>query len=155
MYAPLSASSTTWYWSKDGNIFRLRGWPHASILAESNGSLPPEWLINSPASWLLVHRDQLRARPTLDLYRLLYAQKVLRKMKNLGELDAMLAAAELLILMFQACISTVNDTWEWLESSARCLSTHLHNAAEYHKVNSKQTFVCLFVYFISVTAQCI
>ena len=66
-YVPLSPSSITWYWSKDGDILWLERWQQAlrKVMA---------WLKKSPAGWLPVHWDQLwaqRSVPSMgELYHL-------------------------------------------------------------------------------------
>jgi len=57
---PLSPSSITWYWSKDGDVLRLGRWQQAwqkVIAADCRG-----WLKKSRTGWLPEHRDQLRAQ---------------------------------------------------------------------------------------------
>lgn len=34
----------------------------------------------------------------------------------------------------QECPEAVSNAWNWLEKAAKCLQTHLANAANYHKV---------------------
>ena len=42
-YVPLSPSSITWYWSKNGDVLYSAGKVTAGLAeTESNGSLPPE-----------------------------------------------------------------------------------------------------------------
>jgi len=57
---PLSSSSITWYWSKDGDVLRLGRWPQAwrKVMAAYHWG----WLKTSPAGWLVVYQDQLRAQ---------------------------------------------------------------------------------------------
>ena len=55
-----SSSSMTWYWSNDGDVLRLGRWLQAwrKVMA----AYRRDDLRKSPAGWLLVHRDQLRAQ---------------------------------------------------------------------------------------------
>jgi len=69
-YVSLSPSSMAWYWSKDGDFFSAG--KVTAVLVESNGSLPPGDDLKSPAGWLPVHRDQIRAQrsvTSLPFYR--------------------------------------------------------------------------------------
>ena len=72
-YVPLSPSSITWYWSENGDVFRLGRWPQAwRNCAESNGSLPLEMTLKSPADWLPVHRDWLWTQRSVSSMGKLY-----------------------------------------------------------------------------------
>ena len=73
-YVPLSPSSITWYWSKDGGILRLERWPHArwKVMAAYRWDDLKSHLSNDPVYW-----DQLRAQRSVtsmgELYKLLKA----------------------------------------------------------------------------------
>jgi len=56
----LSPSSITWNRSKDGDVLRLRGWRQTwrKVMAACRRGR----LKKSPAGWISVHRDQLRAQ---------------------------------------------------------------------------------------------
>jgi len=59
-YVPLSPSSITSYWSKDDDVLWRRRWPQAwrKVMAADGR----DDFKKSPAGWLPVHRDQLRAQ---------------------------------------------------------------------------------------------
>jgi len=59
-YVPLSPSSITWYQSKDGDILWLERWPQAWWKVMT--AYCWWWLKKSPAGWLPVHWDPLRAQ---------------------------------------------------------------------------------------------
>jgi len=58
-YVPLSSSSITWYWPKDGDVLWLGRWPQAwwKVMAAYRWDD-----LRSHVGWLPVHRDQLRAQ---------------------------------------------------------------------------------------------
>ena len=66
--------SMTWYRSKDGDVLRLRRWLQTWRKVMADYRLG--WLKKSPAGWLAVHRDQLRAQRSVtsmgELYLYLY-----------------------------------------------------------------------------------
>ena len=63
-------SSITWYWSKDGDVLWLGRWPQAwrKVMA----AYRREWLKKSPAGWLPVDLDQLRAQRSVTKIGELY-----------------------------------------------------------------------------------
>lgn len=86
------------------------------------------------------HRDLVTQIKEIDHYYQSLSIEVDNRALNLTAVDCLsLPNHSTALSSSTECPEAVSNAWNWLEKAAKCLQTHLANAANYHKFFSRKS----------------